>query len=96
MLGSLSDSALDLGIRFGGGLGILLAGWFLARILSWLSFRALQKTTLDDQIAEKLGLKFILDTDKDQDRLERILASCVYWTAMMFVLIAALLEGSQL
>ena len=93
LFGSLGDSARDMLIRFGGGFGILLGGWLVARILSWLTFRALQRTTLDDRIAEALGLKIILDTEKDQDRLERILARGVFYLLMMFVLIAALKQA---
>lgn len=87
---SLMSGAADMGIRFGGGLGIFLMGWFVARVLSWILYRALIKTTLDDKLAQALGLTFITDRPGDENRLERILASIAFWTMMMFVTIAAL------
>lgn len=77
-------------------LGILLVGWFIAKSVSGLVFKALCKTDFDDKIAEKLGIKLLLEgrptTDKPStpNALERTIAMVLYYTLMLFVLVAAL------
>lgn len=92
-LAALGDVAKDLLIRFGGGLGILAVGWVVARVLAWATYNLLIRTDLDDRLAESLGLRVVLDTPSDKNRLERIVATVLYYFLMLFVVVAALQQA---
>lgn len=83
----------DLLLRFGGALGILALGWVVSRLLAWATYNVLIRTDLDDRLAESLGLRLILDTPNDKNRLERILATVLYYFLMLFVVVAALQQA---
>lgn len=77
--------------------GILIVGWFLAKTISGLVFKALCKTDIDDKIAEKLGIKLLMEGRKPSEgkpatpnALERGVATVVYYTLMLMVLVATL------
>jgi hypothetical protein len=77
--------------------GILIVGWFLAKTISGLVFQALCKTDIDDKIAEKLGIKLLMEGRKPSEgkpatpnALERGVATVVYYTLMLMVLVATL------
>ncbi|MFZ5475235.1 MAG: mechanosensitive ion channel [Myxococcota bacterium] len=86
----LPSSLTEVLLRFGGALGILLVGWFLARLVSWLAFRALATTTMDDRLAAKLGVDFLVSTPEDRHKVDRVLANLLFWLVMLFVAIASL------
>jgi len=65
-------------------LGILVGGWIVAIILRSITFAALKRTTIDDRIAEALGVRV------EDDRVERGVAKFVYWVALAFVIVAFL------
>jgi hypothetical protein len=63
---------------------ILIIGYIVARILGSLTRRLLKRTKLDNRLAESLS-------EPDQPRkfnIENIIASVVFWIAMLFVLVA--------
>ena len=63
---------------------ILIVGYIVARILGSITRRLLKRTNLDNRLAESLG-------DPDSPRkfnIENIIASVVFWLAMLFVLVA--------
>ena len=63
---------------------ILIVGYIVARILGSLTRRLLKRTNLDNRLAESLS-------EPDQKRefnIENIIASAVFWLAMLFVLVA--------
>ena len=92
-MGALFEIGKDLLIRFGGGLGILAAGWLASRVVAWATYNVLIRTDLDDRLAESLGLRLIVDSATDKNRLERILATMVYYFLMLFVVVAALQQA---
>lgn len=77
--------------------GIFLVGWVLAKAIAGMVFQALCKTDIDDKIAEKLGIKLLLEGRKPADgkpqapnALERTVAQVVYFFLMMMVAVATL------
>ena len=63
---------------------ILIVGYIVARILGSLTRRLLKRTNLDNRLVESLS-------EPDQKRefnIENIIASAVFWLAMLFVLVA--------
>jgi hypothetical protein len=63
---------------------ILIVGYIVARILGGITRRLLKRTNLDNRLAEWLS-------EPDQKRefnVENIVASAVFWIAMLFVLVA--------
>ena len=63
---------------------ILVVGYIVARILGSLTRRLLQRTKLDNRLAEWLS-----EPDKPREfNIENIIASVVFWLAMLFVLVA--------
>lgn len=63
---------------------ILVVGYIVARILGSLTRRLLQRTKLDNRLAEWLS-----DPDNPREfNIENIVASVVFWLAMLFVLVA--------
>ncbi len=64
---------------------ILIVGWLIAYIVRQLVFAALKRTTLDDKVAELLGV----ETGGDHGaRVERIIAKSAYYLLLLFVLVA--------
>lgn len=73
------------------GLLLFIAGWILAKLLSWMVFRLLCKTSLDDQLATKLGLDMIVKEDPNNPhQLERFVAKVIYYLLMMLVVVGVL------
>jgi len=65
-------------------LGILVGGWIAALIVRGLVFAALKRTTLDDRLADAIGVENV------DERVERGVAKAVYYALMAFVLVAFL------
>lgn len=69
-------------LNIGGALLILIGGWLLALLLAATARKALERTSLDDQLAEKAGI------DVEKTNVEAIVGKVVYYTVMLFVLVA--------
>jgi hypothetical protein len=89
----LSQDVLSMGLHLLLGVLLFLAGWLVAKLLSWFVFRALCKTELDNKLAEKLGLGLLLeddDTKRAPNALERGIAQAVFYLAMALVVVGVL------
>lgn len=87
---AITGSGIEIAISVAMFLGVLLLGWVGASIARGLTVRVLKRTTLDDRLAEMLGLNLIFDTKKEEDRIERVTAATVYYALMLMVVLAAL------
>ena len=65
-------------------LGILIGGWILAWIIHKVIFAALTRTTVDDKLAELLGIEI----KEDEHRIERIISRTFYYVMLAFVFVA--------
>lgn len=94
MMGKLvSEDMLHMGLQLLLGILLFIAGWIVAKILSWAVFRLLCKTDLDNKLADKLGFKLLLEdrkTKPDQNALERGVATTVFYLAMALVVVGVL------
>jgi hypothetical protein len=92
---TFSAEALQLGWKILLALGMFLLGWILAKLLSFVVFRLLTRTNLDNQLAEKLGLEALMKErsgkqPRDPNALERGISSVVFWLLMLLVVVAVL------
>ncbi|MCP4810350.1 MAG: mechanosensitive ion channel [Proteobacteria bacterium] len=71
------------------GLGYFLLGWMAAKVISFLVFKGLTKTEIDDWIADKLGLGPMLE-GAEPNKLEKVISQIVFWTLGLFVSVIAL------
>lgn len=91
--GLLSEDVMGMGLQLLLGVLLFIAGWLVAKFLSWVVFRALCKTDLDNRLADKLGFKLLLeDGDKkpDDNALERGVAKTVFYLIMALVVVGVL------
>ena len=89
----LSEDAMDLGVGLAKALGLFIVGWLVAKIVSWAVYRWLRKASWDDKLADKLGIKALLeerDGKTDEDGVERAAANMVYYLAMALVVVGVL------
>lgn len=89
----VSDEMLHMGLQLLLGILLFIVGWILAKVLSWIVFKALCKTDLDNKLADKLGFKLLLEdrtTKPDQNALERGVATTVFYLAMALVVVGVL------
>lgn len=89
----LSPEMQAMGLRLLLGLGLFLAGWLIAKFVSWLVYRLLCKTELDNKLAKKLGVTMLLDETggkRQPEALERFVATVVFWLLMMLVVVGVL------
>ncbi|NEQ33096.1 MAG: hypothetical protein F6K04_19210, partial [Leptolyngbya sp. SIO4C5] len=83
----------QLGNRFGSfipnlvaAILILLAGWLIATVVASVTRGLLNRTNLDDRIAN-----MVMGRDRDQDvPVENWIATAVYWIILIFTLVAFL------
>lgn len=92
---TFSAEALQLGWKVLLALGMFLLGWIAAKLMSFLVFRLLTRTNLDNQLAEKLGLDVLLKErggkqPRDPNALERGISTVVFWLLMLLVVVAVL------
>lgn len=91
---ALPANVIDAGLHVVFGLLVFVLGWFLAKLISWAVFRVLCKTELDDKLADKLGIKMLLEdrkgSPKKDNALERAVAQVVYYTLMALVVVGVL------
>lgn len=89
----VSEDMLHMGLQLLLGILLFIAGWIVAKILSWAVFRLLCKTDLDNKLADKLGFKLLLEdkkTKSDPNALERGVATTVFYLAMALVVVGVL------
>ncbi|KIG15589.1 Small-conductance mechanosensitive channel [Enhygromyxa salina] len=89
----LSDDLMSMGLHLLLGVLLFLAGWLVAKLVSWAVFRLLCNTDLDNKLANKLGLKLLLeddDTKRDPNALERGVAQTVFYLVMALVVVGVL------
>ncbi len=71
--------------KLGIALLVLIGGWLAAVVISRSVFAALKRTTLDDKIADAVGV----DTGGDAGtRIETIISKTVYYVLLAFVVVA--------
>lgn len=83
MLISLEDTFRDVGpflVNLVAALGILVVGYLVAKLIAGLVERLLNRTRLDDHIADTLG-------QKDTTRLESTIGTIVFYVVMVFVFV---------
>ncbi|MFV8755446.1 mechanosensitive ion channel [Nannocystaceae bacterium ST9] len=89
----LSPEMQEMGLRLLLGLLLFIAGWLIAKFVSWLVFRLLCKTDLDNKLANKLGITMLLEETggkRQSEALERGVATVVFWLLMMLVVVGVL------
>jgi hypothetical protein len=69
----------------GVALAILVGGWLVASVLHKGVYAALRKTTIDDKLAELLGVE---TGGEHGARIERIVARALYYVLLAFVFVA--------
>jgi hypothetical protein len=93
-LGSLmSPEMMDMAWRLTLGIVLFIVGWMVAKFISWLVFRLLCKTDLDNKLAGKLGVTMLLEETggkRQSEALERGVATIVFWLLMMLVVVGVL------
>jgi len=68
-------------LNFGWAVLILIGGWILALIISAVARKTLERTSFDNQLAERMGAK-------PDFNIEGIVGKIVFWIVMLFVLVA--------
>lgn len=74
------DLLVGYGIQLGIALLILIGGWLLALLIASLVSSALKRTSLDNQIAERMGAK-------EGFNIEGIVSRIIFWIVMLFVIV---------
>lgn len=74
------DLLVGYGIQLGVALLILIGGWLLALLIASVVSGALKRTSLDNQIAERMGAK-------EGFNIEGIVSRIVFWIVMLFVIV---------
>jgi len=80
LLGLITEDVLNLLI----GVGILLVGWIIARIVSSLVYRLLKSTNLDNRLAGAVGE----GEEPAKLNIEKWVSTAVFYLIMLFVLVA--------
>lgn len=87
------ESLLPVAQKVGIALLILLIGWLVASIVRRAVYGILQRTTLDDKLADWLRLDLLFekgDGDRPKNQVERFFAAVVYYILMALVVVATL------
>ncbi len=80
-LSSLGPTLLNLI----GAIFIFIAGWILAVILSWLTKKVLQRTDIDNRLAQAVS-----GTSGKSIQTESLISQIVFWTVLILAAVAAL------
>ena len=94
-LGLMAENpAVQLGARVLLAILLFIAGWIVAKLVSYAVFRLLSMTDVDNKAAEKLGISLLLgDRAKSEDaegKIERFVAQVVYYIVMLLVVVGVL------
>ncbi|MCB0192631.1 MAG: mechanosensitive ion channel [Anaerolineae bacterium] len=68
-------------LNFGGAALILVGGWIIALLISAGVRRLLERVSIDNQLAQRMGMK-------ESFKIEELLARIVFWIIMLFVIVA--------
>ncbi|PRP94863.1 mechanosensitive ion channel [Enhygromyxa salina] len=93
-----SDDILQVGWQLLAGVLLFIVGWLIAKLLAWVVYRVLVKTSWDNRLAKRLGINMMVDdtegirtgTQADPHRLERITAKVVFYLLMALVVVGVL------
>lgn len=89
-----SDEALAIGMRVILAALLFLGGWVLSKLVSFVVYRLLCRTDLDDRLAASLGLTMLLtQKQRDENALERAAARVIHYVLMALVVVAVLQYG---
>lgn len=98
--GYLGGDALLVGKQLLLSLLLFFAGWLVAKFASWLVYRGLCRTSIDNKLAEKLRLGVLLEPDPGApgtppkppppNALERFIAAIVFYMLMLLVVVGVL------
>lgn len=75
---------------------LFLGGWLVAKLIAWGVYRGLCNTNLDNKLAAKLRLGVLMEGDEPvakpaaPNQLERGIASVVFYTLMLLVVVGVL------
>lgn len=94
-LGVMADNpAVQLGARVLLAILLFVAGWIVAKMISYAVFQLLSRTDLDNKAAEKLGISLLLGerkkTEDGEGTVERFIAQVVYYVVMLLVVVGVL------
>ncbi|MCR9161078.1 MAG: mechanosensitive ion channel [Nannocystaceae bacterium] len=94
-LGIMADNpAVQLGARVLLAILLFIAGWIVAKMISYAVFQLLSRTDLDNKVAEKLGISLLLGerkkTEDGEGTVERFVAQAVYYVVMLLVVVGVL------
>ena len=92
---TLPEGVLDGALSVGKGIGVFILGWLVAKAVSWVIFRGLCRTDIDDKLADKLGIKMLLADRKgaakgEPHALERGIAKVTFYMLMALVVVGVL------
>ncbi len=88
-----NDQLISVGAQILGAILLFIAGWIVAKMVSYGVFQLLQRTELDNKVAQKLGIGLLLGERKGKEEdgsVERFVAETVYWTLMLLVVVGVL------
>jgi len=87
----LSDETMEIGTRIVFAILLFLGGWILSKLFSYLVYRILCATDIDNRLAKKLGIDLIVGQKKgEENALERFLAKTVHYVLMLLVVVGVL------
>ena len=78
--------------HIGIALGLFVAGWLLAKLASWATYRLLTRADIGKRAATRLGMGKLArgEGDADANKAERVLAKAVYFVLMLLVVVGVL------
>ena len=92
-----SSSAINLAWRGLLALGLFLLGWLVAKVIAWVIFRLLIRTNLAMKLADKLGVKPLVEEKpetkeavEDKHALERGISVVIFYILMLLVVVGVL------
>ncbi len=94
-LGIMADNpAVQLGARVLLAILLFIAGWIVAKMISYAVYQLLSRTDLDNRVAEKLGISLLLGerkkTEDGEGTVERFISQVVYYIVMLLVVVGVL------
>lgn len=74
---------------------LFIGGWIVAKLLAYGAFQMLNRTKIDNILAEKLGISMLLRDRRGADgedggTVERLFARIVFWIVMLLVIVGVL------
>lgn len=85
-----SERAWEMGGRVVLAVLLFVVGWIVARLIASGVYSLLKRTTLDNKLADKLGLTSIMPSGSNKNGVERLFSRIVYWVLMLLVVVGVL------